>query len=166
MIVLYNNINPIIQIKNPVQSGHTLNNPPYPTEIILKSCCTFGQCAIYPRFILSLNPGAFYISFQSARCWILGMCSILTYQPKPIPSKSIPPPISHHPKIVQNSHTIHKTTSITTSTQPQNIPQPLHTINYQTIIKSIKISRNPKKYTTLTLTHHPFITAIHPKTVP
>ena len=75
-------------------------------------------------------------------------------------------PYFHHPKIVQNPHTIHKTTSTPTSTHIKNIPQPIPIINCQTIIKFTKISRNPKKHTTLPLVHHPNTTTINSKIIP
>ena len=77
-------------------------------------------------------------------------------RPLPIPGYAfhshLPPkihpievPYFHHPKIVQNPHTIYKTTSTQTSTHIKNIPQPIPIINCQTIIKFTKISQIPQK---------------------
>ena len=126
MIVLYNNIISIIQIKNQITTMLFVYISPVSIAISYKIYfALLDNVQFYPHFILPLSTGVFYILILYVRCWILGMRSILTYQPKPIPSKSISPPISHHSKIVLNPHTIHKSSSITTSTHMQNIPQPI-----------------------------------------
>lgn len=68
--------------------------------ILYFAICIFGQCAIYSWFILSLNRGIFYISFQSARCPRQGMRSTHTLTSKSTPPKSHTLSTSPHPKIV------------------------------------------------------------------
>ena len=129
MIVLYNNIISIIQIKNQITIyAFYLYIPGTYKKYLCYIICIFGQCAIYPP--VTFYPSAmgyftFWFDPLTAYSWV---CVPLTRQPQnPTPrilsSKTPHPYHTHHPKIVRNPHTIHKTTSITTSTHTQNIPQ-------------------------------------------
>ena len=128
MIVLYNNIISIIQIKNQIANyAFYLYIPGIHAYYLCSMICTFGQCAIYPRDVLSLSRGVFYILILCTGCQILGMRSTLTPHIKSIPPKpfTFPP---HHP-----IHTTPKLYKI-----PTQFTKPLR----QSLRHNLKISLN------------------------
>lgn len=113
MIVLYNHINPIIQIKNQITNyAFYIYIPGTYKKYLYYIFCTFGQCAIYsPRGVLSLNWGV-VLHFDLIRPLpktVDAFHSHVNHKIQHLES-SLPkhhtPYHTHHPKIVLNPHTI------------------------------------------------------------
>ena len=120
MIVLYNPINS----NNPDQNQITnyafyLCIPRIYNNYLYYIICTFGQCVNNPDSCLIHQHGGI-LHFENKRSLPYPGDGIYSHlSPKIHPTEV---PQFHHPQIVSNSRTIHKTTSITTSTRNQKIP--------------------------------------------
>lgn len=127
------------------------------------------MCNLFPRGVLSLNRGAFYILILCARCLFLGMRSTHTSTPKsntsnPHFQNTTPLPYPPLQNCFKSPHNSINNFDTDFDTHPK---YPLTTI-YNKLsdnLKNTKNSRNPKNYIKPPLIHHPNTITINLKII-